>query len=88
MRAAPDIFIGWVHLAISFDQRGSWSYGGGNLNFEHRSLIDSIYCYCTVCLHDSVACGQTLSNEREFYQSHIATTDEAEWRRIDQLIRC
>ena len=33
MRAAPDIFIGWVHLAISFDQRDSWSYGGRQSEF-------------------------------------------------------
>jgi hypothetical protein len=70
MRAAPDIFIGW-YICYFIDQRGSWSYGGRQSEFEHRSLIDSIYCYCTVCLHDSVACGQNLSNEREFYQLHM-----------------
>jgi hypothetical protein len=70
MRAAPDIFIGW-YICYFIDP--AWQQvilGGRQSEFEHRSLIDSIYCYCTVCLHDSVACGQNLSNEREFYQLH------------------
>jgi len=80
-------YLHWVvHLLLLFDQRGKQVLLGGILTFN-RSLIDSIYCYCTVCLHDSVACGQTLSNEREFYQSHMLRLMKLSEGRIDQLIR-
>jgi hypothetical protein len=70
MRAAPDIFIGWY---ICYFVRPAWQQviWGRHSEFENRSLIDSNYCYCTVCLHNSVACGQNLSNEREF-TNHIS----------------
>jgi hypothetical protein len=45
--------------------------GGGILNFENRSLIDSIYCYCTVYLHNNVACDQDLFKQTRIHQSHM-----------------